>query len=257
MQPEKDIQSDSPKRVADLIAETIIAQIKDGSLAVGDAVPTERELCNQFSTSRPTVREALSNLHLRGFVSTGTGKRPRVTTPSLEDVFTLAGDHIREILGNAESAAHLEQMRQFIEAGAVRVAAENASNIQVAKMQAALEDNRQAVGTKDFPESDIAFHRSIVAVVGNPIILKLHDMFVSKMLAHRPNSLSLRQQDPSSLRQQDASVYEEHRAIYEAVLCGDVVSATKQMDSHLERSYRSRLAAPKSLVDETKPVGDT
>ncbi|WP_422053844.1 FadR/GntR family transcriptional regulator [Shimia sp.] len=249
MSPDLEMRNDTPKRTADRIAESIIAQIKDGTLSVGDAVPTERELCDQFSTSRPTVREALSNLHMRGFLSTGTGKRPRVTTPSLEDVFTLAGDHIREILGNAESAAHLEQMRQFIEAGAVRVAAENASNIQVAKMQAALEKNLESVGTDAFPATDIAFHRSIVAVVGNPIILKLHDMFVSTMLAHRPNS--------PSPRHMDALVYEEHRAIYEAVLNGDVVTATKQMDGHLERSYRSRLAAPKSLQSEAQSIEET
>ena len=249
MSLDKDMPQDAPKRVADRIAEAIIAQIKDGTLVVGDAVPTERELCDRFSTSRPTVREALSSLHMRGFLSTGTGKRPRVTNPSLEDVFTLAGDHIREILGNAESGAHLEQMRQFIEAGAVRVAAENASNIQVAKMQAALEKNMESVGTDAFPETDIAFHRSIVAVVGNPIILKLHDMFVSTMLAKRPKS--------PSPRRLDAVVYEEHRAIYEAVLNGDVIAATKHMDSHLERSYRARLAAPKSLLKDAKSVGET
>lgn len=249
MTPEGTTADQDHKRVPDRIADALVAQIKDGTLSVGDALPTERELCEEFSTSRPTVREALSLLQLRGFVAAGAGKRPRVTAPSIENVLLSAGDHIREILGNAESAAHLEQMRQFIEAGAVRVAAEHSTNIQIAKMQTALQENFAAIGTQKFPETDIAFHRSIVAVVGNPIILKLHDMFVSTMLAQRP--------DVNDRRPHDEKVYEEHRTIYEAVLNGDVVAATNLIDGHLERSYRSRLAAPISLQGVKKPVRET
>lgn len=227
------------KRVPDRIADVLVTQIKSGDLKVGDALPTERELCEQFSTSRPTVREALSQLQLRGYVETGSGKRPRVTAPSIEDVLTAAAGNISEILGNVESAAHLEQMRQFIEAGAARVAAAHSSNVQVAKMRSALEENFAAIGSNDFAATDIAFHRAIVSVVGNPIILKLHDMFVSNLLAQRPDL-----DDP---RAYDEMAYEEHRKIYEAVLNGDVVAATDLIDAHLERSYRSRLAAPKSL----------
>lgn len=227
------------KRVPDRIADVLVTQIKSGDLKVGDALPTERELCEQFSTSRPTVREALSQLQLRGYVETGSGKRPRVTAPSIEDVLTAAAGNISEILGNVESAAHLEQMRQFIEAGAARVAAAHSSNVQVAKMRSALEENFAAIGSNDFAATDIAFHRAIVSVVGNPIILKLHDMFVSTLLAQRPDL-----DDP---RAYDEMAYEEHRKIYEAVLNGDVVAATDLIDAHLERSYRSRLAAPKSL----------
>jgi len=249
MAPEKANVSGAPKRVPDLIAETLVAQIKSGGLRVGDALPTERELCERFSTSRPTVREALSQLQQRGFLETGVGKRPRAAAPSIEDVLSAAAGHIGDILGNVESAAHLEQMRQFIEAGAVRVAAVKASNIEVAKMRGALDANFAAIGTDDFMGTDIAFHRSIVAVVGNPIILKLHDMFVRSMIAQRP-SLDER-------RPYDEMAYEEHRKIYEALLAGDVVVATNLIDAHLERSYRSRLAAPKSLQPKSDHVGVT
>ena len=249
MMPETISPMDVPKRVSDQIANALIAQIKSGAMTVGDALPTERDLCEQFSTSRPTVREALAQLQLRGYLDAGSGKRPRVTTPSIDDVLSSAAGHIGEILGNVESGAHLEQMRQFIEAGAVRVAATQSNNIQVAKMRNALEANYAAIGTEDFPNTDIAFHRSIVAVVGNPIILKLHDLFVSTMLAQRPNV--------SERRPHDEMVYEEHRKIYEAVLNGDITTATTLIDSHLERSYRSRLAAPKTLSTPSLHVANT
>lgn len=229
-------QAPAPSR----IAADIIERIKSGELAEGEPLPPERELCEAYDASRPTVREALSLMQMRGFVSLGGGKRPRAAKPSLDQVLMSAAGHIREILGDNESGAHLEQMRQFIEAGAVRGAAERASNIQLAKMQTALEANLRAIGTEDFATTDIAFHRSIVDVIGNPIILTLHDMFVSSMLAQRPKV-----QDQLA---HDELVYEEHRQIYESILNNEVVRANALIDEHLARSYRSRLAAPMTIA---------
>ncbi len=75
---------------------------------------------------------------------------------------------------------------------------------------------------------------AIVAVVGNPIILKLHDMFASTLLANRPRRAPLKVSDRIS--------YDEHVAIYEAIVAGDPMKAAELTDQHLMRSYRSRLA---------------
>jgi DNA-binding FadR family transcriptional regulator len=170
----------------------------------------------------------------------GGGKRPRAAKPSLGRVLASAAEHIRDILGDAETGAHLEQMRQFIEAGAVRGAAERASNIQLAKMQSALAANLHAIGTDDFARTDVAFHRAIVDVIGNPIILTLHDMFVSSLLAHRPLV--------QDRLKHDELVYEEHRQIYEAILKNEVDRASSLIDHHLARSFKSRLTVPEATA---------
>ncbi len=231
-------------RAPERIAGVLVQRIQGGALAVGDTVPTERELCEEFAASRPTVREALSLLQLKGYSEAVSGKRSKITKPSLDDVLMSAAGHIREILGNADSAAHLEQMRQFIEAAAVRYASDFASNIQVARLQAALKDNFDAIGTERFPETDIAFHRAIVDVVGNPVILKLHDLFVSSMLANRPSM--------SDRNAHDELVYGEHRDIYHAILHGDAQKGNALIDQHLARAYRSRLAAPESVSNNRR-----
>lgn len=231
-------------RAAERIASELIGRVNSGALPEGGALPTERRLCEEFGASRPTVREALSLMQLRGFAALGGGKRPRASKPSLDQVLQSAAEHIRYVLGDAESGAHLEQMRQFIEAGAARAAAENSSNIQLAKMQAALAANMKAIATADFPQTDIAFHRTIVSVIGNPIILKLHDMFVSSLLATRP---AVHDQ-----RSNDELVYEEHRQLYEAILNKNASLASELVEAHLARSYRSRLAAPTSLLAQSQ-----
>ncbi|WP_299345563.1 FCD domain-containing protein [uncultured Maritalea sp.] len=242
-------QMQEPKRAADAIADALIGQIRNGSITLNDALPTERELCEQFSASRPTVREALSQMQMRGYVETGGGKRPRAAKPSIQAILMTTGSHLREILGDAESAAHLEQMRQFIEAGAAREAANRADNVQITKLQTALEKNFTSIGTVDFPATDIAFHRAIVSVVGNPVILQLHDMFVSALLEHRPAM--------SEPEKHDTIAYEEHREIYQAILNGDVVTATNVTEKHLARSYRARLRVPKhaDLSNQTQLSG--
>ena len=106
--------------------------------------------------------------------------------------------------------------------------------IQMARLHDALERNERAIGKPEFAETDTAFHREIVSIVGNPVILTLHDMFVSDLLARRP-----RVDDQAH---HNAVDFADHREIYNAVLQGDVMTATDVMDRHLVRSYRARLA---------------
>ncbi len=216
------------------IAAALERRINSGELPTGEPLPTERALCEEFATSRPTVREALLLMQGRGYVKLETGRRPRAARPTLDGILTSAASHISSLLGDAESGAHLEQLRQFIEAAAARIAAANATSIQLHKIKAALEQNEADIDTERFPASDIAFHRAIVDVVGNPIILKLHDMFASTMLANRPRRTPLNASDRTS--------YDEHVAIYEAIVAGDPMKAAELTDQHLMRSYRSRLA---------------
>jgi len=222
---------------AGTIADALISGVRHGEFQPEQALPTERDLCERFGASRPTVREALAQMQMRGYATAGAGKRPRAALPSIQDVLKGTGDHIRDIFGDAESGAQLEQMRQFIETGAAREAAKRADNIQLAKLQSALEQNFAAIGTAKFASTDIAFHRVLVSVVGNQVILTLHDMFVSTMIAHRPPT-------PDAMHY-DRVAYEEHREIYQAVLDGNVAMAADVMDRHLTRSYRARLAAPR------------
>jgi DNA-binding FadR family transcriptional regulator len=224
------------RRTAEAIAETLIDEIRRGVLALDAPLPTERDLCDRFTASRPTVREALALMQMRGYLEGGSGKRPRAARPSLVDVLSAVGDDIRDILGDAESTAHLEQMRHFIETGAAREAALRADHVQILRLRAALDANFAAIGTAAFGATDIAFHRALVSVIGNPVILTLHDMFVSAMLARRAPVA-----DPLG---HNRMVYDEHRAIFQAVLDRDVATATEVMDRHMARSYRARLAPP-------------
>lgn len=90
------------------IARDLVSAISAGRYPVGSLLPTEMELCDQYGTSRPTVRLALKELQGMGLVS----RRKRVGTrveavsssagysqsvASLEGLMQLAANQVREV----------------------------------------------------------------------------------------------------------------------------------------------------------------
>jgi DNA-binding GntR family transcriptional regulator len=75
-------------------------QIDNGVFKKGDLLPSENELCKTYSTTRPTVRQALSSLISLGYIVRQHGKGSIVTEPkkglgilSIKGVTTAVGDN--------------------------------------------------------------------------------------------------------------------------------------------------------------------
>ncbi len=67
------------------LKDLLASQILEGLLQPGDALPSERQLCNKFSLSRTTVREALRELAEQGLIHTVPG-RGAFVAPSRPDL---------------------------------------------------------------------------------------------------------------------------------------------------------------------------
>jgi GntR family transcriptional regulator len=63
------------------LAESLIAQISDGTLSVGDRLPTELELCESNGLARGTVRRALEQVEALGMISRRRRAGTIVTSP--------------------------------------------------------------------------------------------------------------------------------------------------------------------------------
>jgi DNA-binding GntR family transcriptional regulator len=64
------------------LAEDLLAQIADGTFAIGDRLPTEEQLCADYGLARGTVRRALGRLDELGLIS----RRPRAGTTLIASV---------------------------------------------------------------------------------------------------------------------------------------------------------------------------
>ena len=61
------------------LKDLLRSQVVDGRLQPGDALPSERQLCEEFNVSRSTVREALRELSDQGLIRTVPGRGAFVT----------------------------------------------------------------------------------------------------------------------------------------------------------------------------------
>jgi GntR family transcriptional regulator len=66
------------------IKARLLEAIESGQLKPGDRVPSERELTAQFTVSRMTARQALTELETQGYLYRLQGKGTFVATPKLE-----------------------------------------------------------------------------------------------------------------------------------------------------------------------------
>ena len=71
------------------IADAIMDYIKEDNLKNGDKIPSERELAQEFNTSRNSVREALRVLEKDKIIEVKMGKGAFITSEKREDSFYL------------------------------------------------------------------------------------------------------------------------------------------------------------------------
>jgi len=87
------LQPGSPEPLYQQLRSILASWIRYSKLRPHDKIPSERQLCERFSVSRMTVRQALSKLKEDGFIYTRQGKGMFVSEPSpgLELAFALTG----------------------------------------------------------------------------------------------------------------------------------------------------------------------
>ncbi|WP_304433345.1 GntR family transcriptional regulator [Acutalibacter muris] len=70
------------------IKKELMDQIRSGELKEGDMIPTEMQLSKMFGVSRPTVRQALNDLVVDGYLRRVKGTGTFVTKPKILQEYT-------------------------------------------------------------------------------------------------------------------------------------------------------------------------
>jgi len=213
------------------VANAIASAIEEGQYLPGSRLPGERELAEDFSVSRPTVREAMIALEIRGLVEARHGSGIYVIAPPAET---------RPAAELDVGAFELIEARILFEGEAAAVAAAGIDAETLAKLdQALVEMASFDPSAPEALEADRRFHLLIAQATGNTVISTVIEML-----------WELRERAPLSARMfaegRREGVHprvDEHQLIVEALRAHDSAQARKTMRDHLRRVVDDLLAA--------------
>jgi DNA-binding FadR family transcriptional regulator len=168
------IDPDHPAGLSAQIAAAIRDAIVSGKLIVGDRLPSEAELAEQFAVSRPTVREALKRLAAQSLIRTQRGAfgGAFVNRLSYADAYAQQVTTSTLLLGmNEVSFDAACEARFAMERACAGLAADRRQPDHLATMRAEITRQAQPGLTDEaFCASDVAFHRALVDAAGNPVL---------------------------------------------------------------------------------------
>ena len=214
------------RKLYEEVADRIEAMIHDGTFAAGAQMPSERELMATFGVGRSAVREAMLSLQRMGLVAVSSGERSRVLTPTAKALVGELSGAARRLLSQAGGVARFQQARALFEVGLARLAAQMATEADLARLKAELEANRESIGDHHrFQRTDVAFHYAIAEIPGNSIFTSLHEAVVTWLTEQRAISGRV----PGA----GEAAYAAHARIYEAIAARDPQAAEVAMEAHL------------------------
>lgn len=169
------------KRLPELVADEIEEAIIDGTFSAGSQLPSEQQLADQFGVSRNVVREAFKFLKERGLIEILNGSGAYVCPPSSEATSNALGRYIR-LIGAGESVAALYEARRMLEGSNARLAAERATDEDLARLADCLQRMQQHAGSMEkWSQADLEFHRGVAKATHNPFLILLLEPLVDQL----------------------------------------------------------------------------
>lgn len=217
------------EQVLDALVESIVAE----KFASGDSLPSEAEMCEVYGVSRSSVREALRVLAEKGLIEVRHGLGTRVNPPERWDFMDAVVLSARRKSGAmAPIFDDLHEARKILECEVAALAAERASDEDMARLGKTLEELRASVGdANDFADAAFAFHRVLFEATRNRVLLRMAAP-IREVLAYTIQVAS------ATLGALETGL-SEREAIYRAVIAGDSSAARNAMSAHLDRLHRT------------------
>lgn len=226
------------------ISDEIESTLLGPATAVGDKLPSERELAVRLGVSRPVIREALRQLQERGLVEAQPGRGTFYRPAEPAD----AADSLNRLFRRtAVTPSQLIVARKMLECEAAALAATHRTDDDCAVLERTLHALSADTSLLQQVKADISFHDAIARSSANPVIrlmfASISDITVGLMV----RSLSDRQ-----VRQRGLPLHDE---VFAAIVDGDPERARSAMNGHLsaaEQLYGADLDRP---IADLVPAG--
>ena len=201
------------------VAEVLRSAITSGRFMPGQRL-VEKDLCELTGVSRASVREALRQLETEGLIETRPNRGPLVSRLSPQD------------------AASIYAVRGALEALAAQLFATQASDQQVAELEAAVRVLDKAYKARDVDgivEAKRRFYDVLFEGSGNSMIASILNTMNARITMLRRVSLSSPKRAPASIR--------EIRAVLTAIKRRDPQGAYDASLKHIQQAAKVALAS--------------
>ena len=225
--------------VVDAVIEQVERMILSGVLKSGSKLPSERELSDQLSVSRPKLRDAIKILEQRGLLTVKHGEGTFVSSligtalsPAMVDLFAR----------HTEAFGSYLEFRKDVEGFAAYVSAQRATADDLAIIERILDDMQKAHDAGDPVrelELDVSLHAAIVDAAHNPTLS--HVMASIYDLMRRGVFFGRALQESSGFSRD--RLFEQHRRIAEAIIAKDPEEASAAAEDHIsfvESAFREQ-----------------
>jgi GntR family transcriptional repressor for pyruvate dehydrogenase complex len=233
---------------ADRVSQAIADQIKEAifrkEFQVGDRLPTERQLTEQFGTSRVSVREALRTLEHSGILEIRRGadggafvRDPQGTFVKnfLQDMFAT---------GNIE-ISQLTEARMAVEPFSASIASKRIKEDSLEQIRQNTVEVRECLKRKNFVDArllHLEFHRLVAHASENPVIFFIVDSIMEVMESNISSIYLAAKPVESTL--------EFHEKIYQAMKAQDSEAAQALMFQHIQEIQEAL-----EVADKKSPAG--
>jgi GntR family transcriptional repressor for pyruvate dehydrogenase complex len=172
------------ERLYQQIVQQIELRFVTGELKVGDQLPSERELAEQFGVSRIAVREAVKALREKGLVEIRPGRGTFITNGTQGVIRHSLGLLMK--VGSVGASPNLVEVREIMEPEIAGLAAERINDEQIAAMTKAVDLMDSALeNVNEFVEADLDFHLALAEATQNPIIPILMNSIIDLLREQR------------------------------------------------------------------------
>lgn len=230
------------QRAFEEIASQIRAQLAEGKLLVGNRLPSERALAEQFGVSRNTLREALRSLEHAGLIrlQKGASGGAFITEANGDAIATGLLDMYHS---GTISPTQLTEARIWLESVVVREACQRATPEDIEHLRENVRQAEEANARGDLDERaeiNLEFHRILARMTANPVVVIVMDSVLS-VLRHFVHTIG---------PYENSFVLPSRKRFIKLMEARDVDGAIAEMEASLKRLQRSYL----SLAKEAAPA---
>lgn len=231
--------------IGDQVYDQMKEQIMSGSWTFGEKIPSENQLMDIFGVSRGTVRQAIQRLTAVGLMETRRGEGSFVKQLGLSNYFQGA---VPAAFLSEEEMKEVFDFRLLFECGVAEMAAENATDDQIHKLEKNYQKMLQNLGNfEKYVEIDFDFHCLLGECTYNTLVRQMYKTIADTLIM-------------SIERATEIVGYEHgrkyHGQILEAIRSHDPVAAREAMRNHVKDhpalSLNARETSSQSEHFETK-----